>query len=79
MCSISYIYVKFNNIYNLCEKKISMQVFKMLPDSMFTPNPENDFLTNIEFIYPNNKLNITNKFKWAYSEEIDYSDLKELL
>lgn len=73
------IYTDLNTFFSDIEKILSMGIFNTLSNNMFIyNNNENDFIESVFFKCSNDSIDVTNKFKWLYKDNINYSDLKKL-
>lgn len=59
------------------KKYVSIFIFKTAPDNLFYTS-KNIKIKEVLFIYPDQTLNNTNKFKWLYDSELFFSDLKKI-
>ena len=67
------------NFYHNIAKIISMKIFETIPDNLFIfKNKDNDFIEKVFFCYFDITLDVTNKFKWLYTDDIQFSDLKQM-
>ena len=67
-----------NIIYTNIEKKISLFIFKYIPNKYFKFTNRNKYIKSIVFNYLDDNKDVTNKFKWLYKDNIYYDDLKDL-
>ena len=70
---------KIDSFYTGVVKKISMKVFEHIPNILFVHKPIcNNFIDHVVFKYHNDELDVTDKFKWLYDDNLYYIDLKKL-
>ena len=67
------------NFYHKIIKLISIKIFETIPDNLFIfKNKDNIFIEKVFFCYFDIVLDVTNKFKWLYTDNIQFSELKQI-